>query len=110
MKIHAAGRDHRHLRQRSLESLDVLGTAEIAAREYFHEVGPRLPRRDNFGRRECASHHRLALSVRQFYSFEIETGTDEKLGARIQASPGRLNIEDSTCADRHVAANRLHQL
>src|SRR3984885_15581979 len=56
--VHASSRNQGNVRKRLLENPDIGFAAYRSARKYFHEIGPRLPGVDHFGRRERRRPHR----------------------------------------------------
>ena len=71
-QVDAAGRDHGNLRQRPLERLDVLGSANIAARKDLHEVRSGIPGGDHLGRAQRPGHHRQSLAIGKLHRLQVE--------------------------------------
>src|SRR5580704_4410413 len=86
LKIHAAPRNQRNVRQWAFQSLDVLRPADVPSGKNLHEIGASFPRGNDFGRRQRARHNQTALRDRECNGLRVESRTDQELRPSVEAS------------------------
>src|ERR1700722_12497003 len=67
--IHATRGNQRNLWQRRFHRADVMISADIGARKYFHEIRARFPSLHNFARSQRAGNRSDIISVRELHNF-----------------------------------------
>src|SRR3990170_152545 len=77
LKIDSADGDEADLRQRSLHRLDVARASDFCG-EDFHEVGARLPGREDFGGRIRAGYHGDAVPLTELDDLRAERRTHDE--------------------------------
>src|SRR5262249_26676351 len=106
----SSGWDERNLWKRSLQCLDICGTAQIAAGEHFDKIRTGIPRPNNLCWRERAGHDEFAAAVCEFHHAGIENGTDQKFRTIVETLLRRSLIQYRAGADDHIIPHRRHEL
>src|SRR6266403_6125627 len=110
VQIDAAGRNQWNLRQRALQSFDVLCSTYLATWENLDEVRAGIPGSNHFRRRQRPGHDQLPFPYRKLDGLEVQPRTHQKLCPGIQALARRLRIEHGSGADEDLGRAVLHQL
>jgi hypothetical protein len=110
VQIHATGRHQRYTRQRTLQRLDIFRAANLPARENFHEIRPRFPRGNDFGRSQRAGHDQLPFPHGQRHGFRLKSWAHQKLCAGVKTLLRHIGIEYRPRADQQLRSRVLRQL
>ena len=103
VQVHAAGRHEPHLRQRPAHRLEE-GRPQHVGGKHFHDVGPRLPRGQDLGRRERTRHDQLIVPLTEANHVEVDGRRDEVLGPGEEGGAGGFGVEDGAGAEQQAVA------
>jgi hypothetical protein len=106
IQINPTRRHETNLRQRATQRLE-MGRAANFRREDFHDVRPRLPRGQNFRRRERSTEDGLAIPTTLLDYGQADDGRNHVLRTGKNSDSGRFGVENGSCPDQSPIAQPI---